>query len=642
MATAPTFTPSEVAVAQQFFASNPTGAQIYEKASEIGLSPEQVAGLYQQSMGGDYGNVLNTVNSYLNETGQSLAGGYPGGLLNTTSGGSNVVSGGGSAPSITWTPSELDAARSFFSLNPTPDQIYSKGLEYDLTPSQLASLYTSSMGGDYNNIYNAVTSYLNQTGQKLGGGYQPAKTIPTNQSVSISQAQPVTREVAAIPAMPTISGEDYFSRYFPVTVTGGQANPSAALNNVSGQLGLDTILANIQGQYTPQTFTHSGGSYGAGRFIRDFGQPSGAGSVGGGIIQPTFQPGEFDINDYINADSGDKTDTLTEEELGTGTGSSGNAGESLTTGGSGGGGTPGGQGVSNTGINAALNAKALLDPLGKISLLAKIAGYGVDKYLDSQIDAISESFDVLAGNDVEKTGMYTIVDKQGNVYKISNDDSIAAQLASIFGTQPGASTADPSPVELGMTPSPAEGGAYVDGAPAPAPAPVYTAEQLNNIQTFWDSKPTTDQILEAIEINKLTPEQAAETWAIATGGDKQVGLNIFNEYMAANPDRAPSAIQPETVYDARLDQSSTQYDPAFYNRVTAGLSGGGGTVGSGNISGGFVPVGLLNTGVVVGGPITGGLSQTTPLGPLSGGNSSLTSGWTTSDWSRDYTSEFGG
>ena len=431
---------------------------------------------------------------------------------------------------------------------------------------------------------------------------------------------------------------DYFSRYFPVSVSGGTTQPATGLTDVSGQVSLADILANIQGQYAPLTFTQSGGSYGAGRFIGDFGQPTGAGSVGGGttggggIVQPTFQPGEFDINAYTTA--------LPEElvkEIAAGTVYSG--GDS--TGGTGGDGTPGGQGVSNTGINAALNAKAILDPLGNASLLAKIAGYGVDKYLDSQIDAISESFDVLAGNDVEKTGMYTIVDKQGNVYKISNDDSIAAQLASIFGTQPGASTADPSPVELGMTPSPAEGGAYVDGAPEPTPepppAPVYTAEQLNNIQTFWDSKPTTDQILEAIEINKLTPEQAAETWAIATGGDKQVGLNIFNEYMAANPDR-----DPRLVYDPRLDKSSPEYNPVLYNRVMAGLSGSGDTVGSGNISNGYVPAGLLNTGVVVGGPITGGLSQTTPLGPLSGGNSSLTSGWTTSDWSRDYTSEFGG
>ena len=47
MATAPTFTPAEIAAGQQFFSSNPTPEQIYGRASEIGLSPEQVAGLYQ-------------------------------------------------------------------------------------------------------------------------------------------------------------------------------------------------------------------------------------------------------------------------------------------------------------------------------------------------------------------------------------------------------------------------------------------------------------------------------------------------------------------------------------------------------------------------------------------------------------------
>ena len=556
MATAPTFTPAEVAIGKEFFSANPTGDQMFEAASKFGLSGPQMASLYQQSMGGDYGSLLGIVNDYLGDT-KSLPGGYQIGLLNNVSPVAPV------APVTPVTP-----------VTPV------------VTAPPVASI---------------------------------TPVAPTTPELSISQAPPVTLTPSTVPAMPTISGEDYFSRYFPVTVTFGQANPSTALNNVSGQLGLDTILANIQGQYTPQIFTRSGGSYGAGRFIGGSGQLSGVGSpVDGGygftIDQPTFTPSDFNINDYIDVVSETPTPAPVVVDP------AGTRSDEIPGGGTSGGGTPGGQGVSNTGINAALNAKALLDPLGKISLLAKIAGAGVNKYLDSQIDAISESFDVLAGNDVEKTGMYTIVDKQGNVYKISNDDSIAAQLSAIFGTQPGASTADPSPVELGMTPSPAEGGGYVDDALEPNAdlAAKYTTDQLNNIQTFWDSKPTTDQILEAIEINKRTPEQAAETWAIATGGDKQVGLNIFNEYMAANPDR-----DPRLVYDPRLDQSSGGYDPAAYNRAMAGLSGSGGTVGSGNISGGFVPVGLLNTGVVVGGPITGGLSQTTPLGPLSVGNNAF-------------------
>lgn len=392
-----------------------------------------------------------------------------------------------------------------------------------------------------------------------------------------------------------MNSADYFSRYFPVSVSGGTTQPATGLTDVSGQVSLTDILANIQGQYAPLTFTQSGGSYGAGRFIGDFGQPTGAGSVGGGttggggIVQPTFQPGEFDINAYTTA--------LPEElvkEIAAGTVYSG--GDS--TGGTGGDGTPGGQGVSNTGINAALNAKAILDPLGNASLLAKIAGYGVDKYLDSQIDAISEGFDVIRGNDVVDSGMYTIVDKEGNVRTISNDDSIAAQNAGIFGTQPGASTADPSPVELGMTPSPAEGGSMLL---SDAENSQVTSEIIDLYQNTLGRTPDRDEVA---YWKSVYDENLANNFAIAAM--PELGISPT----------APTAPTSSGGY--------TSY---------GGSSGGGG---------GYVPSGLLNTGVVVGGPITGGLSQTTPLGPLSGGNSSLTSGWTSSDWSRDYTSEFGG
>ena len=446
---------------------------------------------------------------------------------------------------------------------------------------------------------------------------------------------------------------DYFSRYFPVSVSGGTTQPATGLTDVSGQVSLADILANIQGQYAPLTFTQSGGSYGAGRFIGDFGQPTGEGSVGngttggGGVIQPTFQPGEFDINAYATA--------LPEElikEIAAGTVYP--SGES--TGGAGGDGTPGGQGVSNTGINAALNAKPVLDALGNVSLLAKIAGYGTGKYLDKQIDAISEGFDVISGNDVVDTGMYTIVDKEGNVRTISNDDSIAAQNAGIFGTQPGASTADPSPVELGMTPSPAEGGGYVDGATAPTPAPVVTAEQLNNIQNFWASNPTTEQIKEAMFVNDLTPEQLVDTWTIATGGDKEVGLdavnavmtqdivNLYQNTLGRTPDRDEVAYW-KSVYDENLANNfAIAAMPELGISPTASASSGGSTFygGGGESGGGSSIGGLLDTGVVVGGPITGDLQPTTPLGPLSGGDSSLTSDWSSSDWSSDYTSEFGG
>jgi gas vesicle protein len=103
---------------------------------------------------------------------------------------------------------------------------------------------------------------------------------------------------------------DNFASYFPVTVTGGTTNPMAGANAVQGQnpqaLGLDPILAAIQSQYTPQTFTQSGGSYGAGRFIDGGSSVAGVGSPvtgspiagGGNVAQPWFSPGEFNLANY--------------------------------------------------------------------------------------------------------------------------------------------------------------------------------------------------------------------------------------------------------------------------------------------------------------------------------------------------------
>ena len=104
-----------------------------------------------------------------------------------------------------------------------------------------------------------------------------------------------------------ITVPDYFSSYFPYTVTGGTTNPMTGLDLVQGQqpqdLGLDLILAGIQSQYTPQTFTTSGGSYGAGRFITSPLDAGGDGAdVGGAVTPPApwFTPGEFNLADYQN------------------------------------------------------------------------------------------------------------------------------------------------------------------------------------------------------------------------------------------------------------------------------------------------------------------------------------------------------
>jgi hypothetical protein len=119
-------------------------------------------------------------------------------------------------------------------------------------------------------------------------------------------AQPVINTVLQTPSnaaysLPTLQkSSDYFESYFPVTVTGGTTNPMVGADVVQGPnpqaLGLDPILAAIQSQYTPQTFTHSGGSYGAGRFIDD---TFGTGGGGAPVTAPSwFTPGEFDINAY--------------------------------------------------------------------------------------------------------------------------------------------------------------------------------------------------------------------------------------------------------------------------------------------------------------------------------------------------------
>ncbi len=94
---------------------------------------------------------------------------------------------------------------------------------------------------------------------------------------------------------------DYFSSYFPVAVTGGTANPMVGAEAVQGQspqpLELGSIIEAIQSQYTPQTFTHSGGSYGAQRFIDPSAGPIGLPSVGG-AAPSWFTPGEFNLADY--------------------------------------------------------------------------------------------------------------------------------------------------------------------------------------------------------------------------------------------------------------------------------------------------------------------------------------------------------
>ena len=264
MATAPTFTPAEVAMGQEFFASNPTANQIYGRASEIGFSPEQVAGLYQQSMGGDFAGLLGGVTDYLGGTGQTLGGGYTSGLY---------------APELTqFMPTQIiDAAQSR-----TPE-----GGDVRQT------LFDYGTEGGYN---------FDQMDQMLGlapgstavySGSQapaPAPVAPVSVDSIVNQiagtsAAPAT--ISAPQAMGTSDTSDYFDRYFPVSITGGKTNQTTKLSNVTGQSSLADILDNIQGQYTPQKFTQSGGSYGAGRFLPADMVPGMVNTAGGTGFTPT-------------------------------------------------------------------------------------------------------------------------------------------------------------------------------------------------------------------------------------------------------------------------------------------------------------------------------------------------------------------
>jgi hypothetical protein len=266
MATAPTFTPAEVAMGQEFFASNPTANQIYGRASEIGFSPEQVAGLYQQSMGGDFTGLLGGVTDYLGGTGQTLGGGYTSGLY---------------APELTqFTPTQIiDVAQSR-----TPEggdvrqTLFDYGTEGGYNFDQMDQMLGLAPGSTaaYSNSLNPVTPVT------------PVKTPTIDgivNEIAGTSAAPAT--INAPQAMGTYDTSDYFDRYFPVSITGGGTNQTTKLSNVTGQSSLADILTNIQGQYTPQQFTQSGGSYGAGRFLPADMVPGMVNTAGGTGFTPT-------------------------------------------------------------------------------------------------------------------------------------------------------------------------------------------------------------------------------------------------------------------------------------------------------------------------------------------------------------------
>jgi len=69
------WSPDELQATKDFFATNPTAEQIYGTAQNVGLSANQLADVWSQATGGNYGEGLSAVNAYLGDS-KTLPGGY--------------------------------------------------------------------------------------------------------------------------------------------------------------------------------------------------------------------------------------------------------------------------------------------------------------------------------------------------------------------------------------------------------------------------------------------------------------------------------------------------------------------------------------------------------------------------------------
>jgi len=69
-----------------------------------------------------------------------------------------------------FTQEQLGAAKNFFASNPTPEQIYQAAAANNLSPEQVASAWSQSTGGDYQQGLLSAYSHLGATNQSLGGG----------------------------------------------------------------------------------------------------------------------------------------------------------------------------------------------------------------------------------------------------------------------------------------------------------------------------------------------------------------------------------------------------------------------------------------------------------------------------------------
>lgn len=164
--------------AKDFFGTNPSGDQVYQRAKDLGLNSLQLTDLYSQSTGANFDDTYSKVANYDAQNGGQLTGSYvpgSGGYTEQTSVG--AASGQAKIPKANgqynWSDSQLGAARDFFNTNPSGEQIYQHAQKYGLNQNQLADIYSLSTGRDFTEANNNITSWLQQNNKNMSGWYRP-------------------------------------------------------------------------------------------------------------------------------------------------------------------------------------------------------------------------------------------------------------------------------------------------------------------------------------------------------------------------------------------------------------------------------------------------------------------------------------
>jgi len=178
-----------------------------------------------------------------------------------------------------FTPEQLQATKTFFDTNPSPEQIIEAAAANKLTPQQLASAWSQSTGGDYNAGLQAVNDYLGSTGQTLpgmlssGGGIgTPPPPVTTPPPVKPPATTITNFNPSAIPGSGSYNTQDWLSLLGGGAVGGvAGALAGAGINESIGRLqalgesGLRdyTDLAKVSSQniqFNPYTLTSSLGT----------------------------------------------------------------------------------------------------------------------------------------------------------------------------------------------------------------------------------------------------------------------------------------------------------------------------------------------------------------------------------------------